>query len=70
MTKKHFISLADMIRDHNRYEERTGGDDAFGQEQIERLADWCQSQNSDFKRARWLGYIAGECGPCGGLIKK
>ena len=31
------------------------------------LADFCQAQNPNFKRDRWLGYIAGECGPYGGV---
>jgi hypothetical protein len=34
------------------------------------LADFCASQNSRFDRERWLGYIAGECGPNGGKVKK
>jgi hypothetical protein len=40
------------------------------------LADFCAAQNSRFDRERWLGrcwndsYIAGECGPNGGKVKK
>ena len=30
------------------------------------IADFCANQNPHFNRARWLGYIAGTCGPNGG----
>ena len=33
------------------------------------LADFCQAQNSNFKRDRWIDYINGECGPNGGKVK-
>jgi hypothetical protein len=65
MSKKHFIDLADMIRDHNKYSPET----AFSQEQIEALASFCRQQNPAFMRARWLEYIAGECGKNGGKVK-
>lgn len=61
MTKKHFIALADMIRDHNRH-----SDYPFHPSQIESLADMCERENPAFDRARWLAYIAGDCGPNGG----
>lgn len=60
MTKKQFIALADVIRDDIN---------DFHQNTIERLADFCQSQNPAFKRQRWLDYIAGKCGPNGGKPK-
>lgn len=63
MSKKHFIELADHIRIHNNGAEYP---DMFGSEQIRALADFCQSQNPRFNRERWLGYIAGTCGPNGG----
>lgn len=71
MTKKHFIDMADMIREHNRqaelpYQEIT----AFTKDQIEVLAYFCRQQNPRFNRERWLNYIAGECGPSGGAVKK
>lgn len=64
MTKKHFIALADAIRIGNRF----AGLETFSQEAINQLADFCQSQNSDFKRDRWLEYIAGKCGKSGGKV--
>lgn len=68
MSKKHFIALANAIRDHNRFAKDCGGD-VFTGPQLERLADFCQSTNSLFKRDRWLDYIAGKCGPNGGAIR-
>jgi hypothetical protein len=33
-------------------------------------ADFCQSTNPRFNRERWLAYIAGECGPNDGTVRK
>ena len=68
MTKKHFIQLADMIRERNylpngvptNHEERVQG------YVIEMLAGFCESVNPEFKRDRWIDYIEGKCGPNGG----
>jgi len=59
MSKKHFIALADAIKNGTALITLT-------QVQIEALADFCQSQNSNFNRERWLGYIAGTNGKNGG----
>jgi hypothetical protein len=69
MSKKDFIALADSIKAHNKW---AGLDDIspFRKQHIDVLADFCQSQNPRFKRDRWLAYIAGECGPNGGSVKK
>jgi hypothetical protein len=60
MTKQNFIALADAIRRQN------DGPMAMSREQVEFLADFCQSQNPAFKRERWLDYVAGKCGKNGG----
>ena len=60
MNKKQLIALADWLRDTDSYCE------LFTQHQLEHLADFCQTQNANFKRDRWLGYIAGENGKNGG----
>ena len=65
MTKKTFIALADAIRDYEADCEQIG-QPHFNRRHIELLADFCQSQNPDFKRDRWLGYIAGTNGKNGG----
>jgi len=70
MTKKHFIALADSIREHNKVKRNVFGVNAermtFNTEQIDALADFCAQQNSNFNRERWLGYIAGTNGKNGG----
>ena len=59
MSKKHFIALADAIKNSTALITLT-------QVQIGALADFCQAQNSNFNRERWLGYIAGTNGKNGG----
>jgi hypothetical protein len=70
MTKTHFMALADAIREHNRLMKfRTGTGlehlregSAFDERQLETLANFCQRQNQNFNRSRWLNYVAGNCG--------
>ena len=59
MTKKHFIALADAIKQTHV---------TFTSEHLDVLADFCREQNPRFDRARWLGYIRGENGPNGGKL--
>jgi hypothetical protein len=72
MTKKHFVALADAIRDYNENSFEHGTNTAsplrFTHTQMIRLADFCESQNDRFNRKRWLGYIAGKNGKNGGKI--
>jgi len=81
MTKKHFIALADTIREHNRFSvpaERVtftrqqifDGPVPFTDAHLDVLASFCHAQNYRFDRERWLDYIAGRCGPGGGKIKQ
>ena len=60
MTKKHFIALADAIRNYEH---------GFNLNQLNAIADFCEKQNPQFKRERWLSYIAGTCGKNGGKVK-
>ncbi len=71
MTKKHFIALADAIRETKPTTPCEGGlaKSIQWQDDLNMLADFCQSQNSNFKREHWLSYVAGECGKNGGAIK-
>lgn len=57
MNKKQLIALANFIR---------ANPGAFSPAAVEKLADFCARENPLFKRDRWLGYIAGRCGPNGG----
>jgi len=71
MSKKHFIALADAIRTHNQIANSWGKNiphptTAFTADQVDELADFCARQNPEFKRDRWLGYIAGTNGKNGG----
>ena len=68
MTKKHFIALADAIRDYNNAPGRVLKAFPFDTLQIKALANFCQSSNPNFNRERWLGYIAGENGKNGGKV--
>jgi hypothetical protein len=61
MTKKHFIRLAEYIRDAAKY-----ADAPFSDAQINHLADFCHEANPRFNRERWIGYIKGENGKNGG----
>ena len=59
MTKKHFIELANVIKDAERYA-------AFTDEQKHVLAGFCATFNPKFDREWWFGYIAGTNSPNGG----
>lgn len=65
MTKQHFIALADTLR-HNRPDESNPAKVEEHNRMVSVLADFCQSQNGNFKRERWMNYIAGKCGSNGG----
>ena len=63
MTKKHFIALADAIKNYQALPEQgLPLMNVFTDNQIRMLADFCASTNPQFNRERWLSYIAGECG--------
>jgi hypothetical protein len=64
MSKKHFIALADAIKNSRRT-----GEDYFSNAELQILADAFQGINPRFNRERWLGYIAGTNGKNGGSIK-
>ena len=62
MTKKDFIALADIIRDHNNIVIG----DKLSENQLKTIAHFCHTRNPKFDRDRWLGYIKGTNGPNGG----
>jgi hypothetical protein len=68
MTKKHFIALADTIKEQIAYELNRGLVSTKDSGIIDSLANFCASQNPRFDRERWLGYIAGVCGKNGGKV--
>ena len=83
MSKKDFIALADLVREFQIYldgwswlEESANhgkmpmvNTERAKIELKSRLADFCKQQNPEFKRDRWIGYIAGTNGPSGGAVK-
>ena len=66
MTKKQFIALADSLVEF--FETNAGAEmDVMTRHVlINALAGFCQSQNPNFNRERWLGYVAGTNGKNGG----
>jgi hypothetical protein len=70
MSKKNFIALGQAIMEHNRVCINRGSmDSLFDPSHLDTLAQFCQSQNPRFLRERWLGFINGQNGPCGGSVK-
>ena len=72
MTKQHFLALADSIRRANSIVSPDTGEtvEHFTRHAISELADFCAAQNPAFDRERWLAYVAGDCGPNGGTVKR
>ena len=73
MSKRDFVSLADAIRQdlcgfRMVYDENTP--DVSVAKVVDMLARFCKHQNYAFKEDRWRSYLAGECGPNGGAVKK
>lgn len=77
MTKRHFVALAEVFR-AVKPELPSGFEDAqtyaqkcahFCQWERDRdaMALFCQAQNPQFDRERWLGYIEGTCGQGGNV---
>jgi hypothetical protein len=64
LTEEHFLRLAAYIKEHQYT------DTPFRPEQIEVLANFCDYFSSNFNRERWLDYLANQCGPRGGKIKR
>jgi hypothetical protein len=67
MSKKHFIKLADTLASVTRHDD---GETVNFAAVLDAVADFCKSQNPNFNRDRWLGYIAGENGPSGGRVNR
>jgi hypothetical protein len=60
MTKKDFIALAEHIRDNREF---------YPDLAVLRLADHFGHTYPAFNRERWLGYVRGLNGPCGGTVQ-
>lgn len=54
MTKQDFISLADIVREHNTIPDQSKH---FTNGQKLTLATFCLLQNPKFDRQKWLDYV-------------
>lgn len=61
MSKKDFIALADQLRI---------GVEVLPRDVVDVLCQFMHTQNPAFMESRWREYLAGNCGPSGGAIKK
>lgn len=62
MTKKHFIALADLIKDQNEQAKDLGAlvaGGCFTEKMIRQLGDFCNQHGANFDRERWINYING-----------
>lgn len=57
MTQKHFIALANAIKNRRSL---------FTSDQLDVIMEFCQQQNSKFKPLIFINYINDKCGPKGG----
>lgn len=69
MSKKDFIALADELGPYLSDHE-TNNDPLVKADIINALCRFMHEQNPQFKEDRWRAYLAGECGPSGGTIRK
>ena len=74
MSKKDFIALADALRpvlEGPVMVHETGKPVKTIQgELVNALCAFMRGQNAQFKEGRWRAYLAGECGPSGGDLRK
>ena len=70
MSKKHFISLGNWIREHNKISVTPGTSRTpFNMEHLETLSEFMRESNPRFNKERWIGFVLGHNGPNGGVIK-
>lgn len=77
MSKKHFIQLADSIKEQfanlNAVPWTFDGERlaavAAVEDTMHSIANVCAASSSKFNRERWLSYIKGECTANGGRVK-
>lgn len=70
MSKRHFIALADVLRELKPKDDLETNGIWQRTEQwratIDKIADFCSRESPRFKKSRWLNYINGISGPNGG----
>lgn len=68
MTKRHFIALADALRNERPGDLWDPNKRVQWDLDVLAIAHVCEQANPRFNRDRWLGYIAGTNGPNGGEV--
>lgn len=66
MTKKHFVALADTMKDFFATNAGAEMDVNTRGVLMEHLVRFCEKQHPYFDKERFLDYMAGKCGPSGG----
>ncbi len=66
MTKKHFIALADALRTERPQPNWCQNKHTQWTLDVKAIADVLARSSPRFNRQRWLDYVNGLCGPCGG----
>ena len=69
MTKQHFIALADALHGTKPLDSWSANKHIQWNQDVEAVAHVCWTANPRFKKALWLDYINGLCGPNGGKVK-
>ena len=69
MTKKHFIALADALKESRPIMPLDSDKGRQWCKDVHTIGDCLDRANPQFNRERWLDYIEGKCGPSGGAIK-
>ena len=69
MQKRHFIALADELKDVARVYGLGVGAAWDAESTIRALCHFMRQQNGSFNEQRWRSYLAGRCGPNGGNIQ-
>ena len=67
MSKKHFIALADALREQKPAPHWDANKHVQWNQDVKAIADVCAASNPQFNRARWMDYVNGLCGPNGGV---
>lgn len=69
MSKRDFVALADALRPMFSPHEESA-ENVAKYRVVDALVGFMRGQNPRFNESRWRAFLAGECGPSGGKIKK
>ena len=66
MSKKHFIALADALRQTRPADHWDANKRVQWEMDVRVIADVLNQSNPRFNYSRWMDYVNGLCGPNGG----